>query len=470
MSETGGAASDVDGSTPDASDGAAGHEAPCDATHVDCDKDPSNGCEVDIGGDVNHCGACAIACASAGTKAQACAAGVCKPSCDATHLDCDGDGKNGCEVDAQSDADNCGECKHACSKSNAGSASCVKGACAPVCSSGFGDCTHPVGKPDDGCETNLGAADNCGSCGHDCGGATCNLSLKCDALTFTSAGMSVVADASYVYYTESGGGAAHVYRAPVRGGAPTPIMTTTGSYFDGVAIDGAFVYVCDVGQGHFAIRRQTLSTPGAGTVVSDNSDQPVYNPCLVVVDDTNVYWTDYGSRQMFKKPKDGSGVREALTTVIGSASLAIAVDSTSVYFGSQPAFVPITSADAPIDPLTTTYTYPTADSYFIAIDDRYAYYRTGKGLARMLKNNTGMEALLYQAVTDDGPLATDDAYLYYGDYNGTTGIHKIPKAGGAPIQVAPDAHNTRLFVYGKALYWTDRGSGNNDAFVRKLAL
>jgi hypothetical protein len=288
--------------------------------------------------------------------------------------------------------------------------------------------------------------------------------MKCDPLTFANAGISVVADATYVYWTQNSGGNAYVYRATVRGGTPTPIMTTSGSYFDGVAVDNAFVYVCDVEQNKSAIRRQTLSTPGAGTVVSDNSDQPVYNPCPVVVDGTNVYWTDYGSRQMFKKPKDGSGVREALTTVIGSASFAIAVDATNVYFGSRPAFAPIiVGADGPRDP--TQSTYPSGNSYFIGIDDRYAYYNTNMGYARMLKNDTGtITVLKQQAFAPDGPLATDDTDLYYSDHYGTSGIYSIPKAGGDPIQISTDAHVDSLFVFGKALYWT--ASGN----VRKLAL
>lgn len=462
-----------DASSGGSNDGAAEHKTPCDATHVDCDDNPSNGCEVDVSSDVDHCGGCDIVCASTGTMARSCASGMCKPSCDGTHLNCNGDGKDGCEVDAQSDTANCGACKHACSYGNAGSVSCTKGTCAPVCSSGFGDCLHPTAMADDGCETDLGSANNCGSCGHDCGGATCNLSSKCDPLTYGNGAdgvESVVADATYVYWTQSDSGGGHVYRAPVRGGSPTPIMTTTGAAFDGVASDGTFVYVCDFAKNHFAIRRQALSTPGAGSVVSDNSDQSVYNPCPVVVDGTNVYWTDYGSRQMFKKPKDGTGIREALTLVLGSASLAIAVDATNVYFGSRPAFAPIiVGADGPWNP-NTSLSYPSADSYYIAIDDRYAYYGTGNGLARMLKNNTGTIATLYQALVPDGPLVTDDTYLYYADHYGTSGIYKIPKTGGSPVQVSTDAHINALFVSGKALYWTAAGTGNSDGFVRKLAL
>jgi hypothetical protein len=385
------------------------------------------------------------------------------PPCDATHLDCDGDPSNGCEVDAQNDATNCGACKHACAMTNAGSTSCVKGACAPVCSSGFGDCAHPTATPDDGCETDLGAANNCGACGHDCGGANCNLSLKCDPLTFSnSGGEFVTADASYVYWASGDS----VLRAPIRGGLSTPILTNTGSVFTGVAVDDAFVYACDTGSNH-AIRRQALSTPGAGSVVSDNGDQPAYDPCPLIVDSVNVYWTDYGTRAVFKKPKDGTGVREALTRVFSESSFSLAVDATNIYFGSRPGFAPIDVWDS--GPITTGYASAGSVSY-IAIDDRYAYYGTDKGLARMLKNNTGTLALLYQALVPDGPLAIDDNYLYFGDRYGTSGIHKIPKTGGSPIQVAADPYNTTLFVSGKSLYWADFGTGNSDAFVRKLAL
>jgi len=47
------------------------------------------------------------------------------------------------------------------------------------CLTGFGDCND---SGNDGCETPIKTAANCGSCGNDCGTATCNAGGFCNAL------------------------------------------------------------------------------------------------------------------------------------------------------------------------------------------------------------------------------------------------------------------------------------------------
>jgi hypothetical protein len=77
----------------------------CDSAHGDCDASRSNGCETAVN-TVDNCGGCGLACVAAGGTNN-CVAGVsgfsCVPSCDAAHLDCDGDGRNGCEADGSGD-------------------------------------------------------------------------------------------------------------------------------------------------------------------------------------------------------------------------------------------------------------------------------------------------------------------------------------------------------------------------------
>jgi hypothetical protein len=65
----------------------------------DCDGFPANGCETDLLASPAHCGACGNACALAHATA-ACTAGACTvASCDAGYSDCDGNPTNGCETD-----------------------------------------------------------------------------------------------------------------------------------------------------------------------------------------------------------------------------------------------------------------------------------------------------------------------------------------------------------------------------------
>jgi hypothetical protein len=55
-------------------------------------------------------------------------------------------------------------CSPACVNPN-GTTACVNGRCAPMCSTGFGDCD---GDPANGCETSTDTTSNCGMCGRVC--------------------------------------------------------------------------------------------------------------------------------------------------------------------------------------------------------------------------------------------------------------------------------------------------------------
>jgi hypothetical protein len=134
----------------------------CDPGFADCDKNVKNGCEVDTTKNVDHCGSCDTQCPSVGGT-PSCVAGKCGAStCDDGFGNCDGDPKNGCESNFASDAENCGGCGKACAVAN-GKAKCVGGKCAvDTCDKGFGDCD---GDPTNGCETSTDTdAQNCGAC------------------------------------------------------------------------------------------------------------------------------------------------------------------------------------------------------------------------------------------------------------------------------------------------------------------
>ncbi len=131
----------------------------------------NDGC-FDLQTSPNHCGDCATDCALdvAGVANYFCDAGVCDyDACDATHLDCDGDRKNGCET--LIDKYNCAACGDDCTDTTTyphstgqdceNHASCTFG-----CESGYDDC------PSDGagCGTVLGTDTDCTGCGDACSG------------------------------------------------------------------------------------------------------------------------------------------------------------------------------------------------------------------------------------------------------------------------------------------------------------
>jgi hypothetical protein len=98
--------------------------ATCLQDYDDCDTQP--GCETDLAHDPNHCGSClappcATANGTAGCSAKMCATGGCNPG----YEDCNRNPRDGCEVDLRSNAEHCGGCDHACASGQV----CDAGAC-----------------------------------------------------------------------------------------------------------------------------------------------------------------------------------------------------------------------------------------------------------------------------------------------------------------------------------------------------
>jgi hypothetical protein len=89
-------------------------------------------------------------------------------SCNGPFRDCNGIVADGCEVDSNADAQNCGSCGYVCALPDATSR-CDGGSCAIAnCNVGYKDCN---GMAADGCEAMLATdPQNCGSCGYICFG------------------------------------------------------------------------------------------------------------------------------------------------------------------------------------------------------------------------------------------------------------------------------------------------------------
>lgn len=199
--------------------------AACNTGFGDCDGNPANGCEVDLGTSASHCGACNNACTP---LAPLCSTSRCSNGCT-------GMGETLCGsparcVNMQTDPNNCGACERACAPRSNASMTCAAGSCRYACNRGFHDCagvcasdTHVTscgvscapcvtppnavatcvtggcgftchigfadcdGVAANGCEANLReSAAHCGRCAAACApGATCSMGGVCTGLTLT---------------------------------------------------------------------------------------------------------------------------------------------------------------------------------------------------------------------------------------------------------------------------------------------
>ncbi|HEX7481741.1 MAG TPA: hypothetical protein VF331_28300 [Polyangiales bacterium] len=147
----------------------------CAMPYVDCDNNPDNGCEARLDSP-EHCGLCGAACHLAHGQ-PACVAGHCALAhCDRGFGDCDGNADNGCET-ALDNATNCGSCGTTCTAQDNATAGCTGGVCGVgACVGAFGDCDMLAAN---GCEQPLNTNTHCQSCGQTC--APANASGKCDS-------------------------------------------------------------------------------------------------------------------------------------------------------------------------------------------------------------------------------------------------------------------------------------------------
>jgi hypothetical protein len=138
----------------------------CNFGYGNCDNNNANGCETSLSADRNNCGMCGKVCALANGSSKCtnsmCVIDICSPG----FGDCDGNPATGCETNTNTSLTNCGGCGKNCAPANA-TGMCGNGVCSiAMCNAGFANCN---GLPNDGCEINTNTdTNNCGMCGKVC--------------------------------------------------------------------------------------------------------------------------------------------------------------------------------------------------------------------------------------------------------------------------------------------------------------
>ncbi|HHH31619.1 MAG TPA: hypothetical protein ENK57_25175 [Polyangiaceae bacterium] len=329
----------------------------CIAPAVSCGED----C-VDLQTSLEHCGRCDAPCRFDNAEAS-CVAGQCMMGdCLGAFVDCNDDVEDGCEVDVETDPDNCGTCNFVCPVDGSAphtTAACADSVCTTVCEDGWGDCDADIG-----CETDTTiTADSCGSCGHDCLGGACTGGV-CQPLTLaTGQTPRVLAlDGSYLYWNVTKAAPdGRILRIDTSGNGSLEIVVD-GLHLPGsFAVDTTNVYVAVPAQGctndaqacivrslksstdttvgaeratsiaatgmvaadgfvYFREGAQVRSLPstltGTATVLADVPESGGGTELILSTDGTTLFWGDAAGTeaQAWRAATDGSGA-EAIATL-----------------------------------------------------------------------------------------------------------------------------------------------------------
>ncbi|WP_437278582.1 hypothetical protein WME90_46485 [Sorangium sp. So ce375] len=412
----------------------------------------------DTSSDVDNCGFCGNVCGDQ-HAVPSCAAGLCSLACDLGHGDCDRDAENGCEIDFESDARNCGRCGNACSDRDA-SAACEDGACVLVCDAGFADCD---GAPSTGCEVELGSDPfHCGACGNDCAGGACEDGTCGPGAQELASGLAVpsalAVDAGAVYvvgFRPAGGIAVRVDKAS----GATTCLATAAPPDDSACGSGRFEGIALTGEGAFVTGSAGVirfpPSGAAATVVTAS----VPDPWALVSDGAAVWFTSLSQGGLYRTDALFAGQLAAeISGATGELGGALAADADHLYW---------TWADGTLMKLrkdgTEQRQIASAQDFertnltpqYLATDATHLFWSTPNGyLFRLGKDGSGLVAL---ADGQPGPAGIavdpeDGGDLYWVNRLGS--VRTVPKAGGAVSTLAVGQFGAIAIAVDEAfVYW-----------------
>jgi hypothetical protein len=85
----------------------------CMAGRADCNSNDADGCEANLNAPTS-CGACGVQCPAAPHAVPACEASSCAITCEPGWADCNHDPMDGCEINLAGDIAHCGQCGNRC--------------------------------------------------------------------------------------------------------------------------------------------------------------------------------------------------------------------------------------------------------------------------------------------------------------------------------------------------------------------
>jgi hypothetical protein len=424
-------------------------DIPCPDGFIDCDRDRSNGCEIDVSvvcSDTVGADMVTFACVERDCVYEACLD---------DRYECDGDLANGCERDATAECDEV---------MNATDLAFDCNGCRYTCLPGFRDCD---GDTQYGCELDVGAL--CAGLVH-----TSGVDYDCDAMTCTyescepgffdcnegsdgcehegtacpvslapNGGSAIAVDDSGVYWTDDGdlydaNATGVVRRVALDGGAVSVLATGHGA--GGLAIDATHVYFTRSTLDNGGVRRVAKTGGVVETVVAQSTGS-----YWIALDATDAYFTSWGSVARVAKA-GGAAVG------LGTGRYGVAVDATNLYVADAAVYQQPLAGGAPVQ---LDAAGPTGGAIgAIVVDETQVYWMTNTDGVYRVSIGGGVPILI-------GPggsrwaLAVDDTSVYWSDGGN---IWAAPKLGGAAVLVAGGAPASAIATWGDDVYWAN-GAG-----------
>ena len=204
--------------------------------------------------------------------------------------------------------------------------------------------------------------------------------------------------------------------------------------------------------------------PGVVTLATGLS-----NPVDIAVDDTSVYWTEYGGGTVKKVSKSGGSVTTLASGLYSVSGLA--VDNNYVYFAEN---IGINAANikkvSKNGGTVITLASGQPSTWSVAVDGISVYWTDGYGgTIRKVPINGGSVSTLATGSNSPSGIAVDSANVYWSEFTNPGSVRKVALNGGSVIILASNSNTPGIATDGTNVYWTESVYTNNEK-VNKVSV